>query len=146
MGNPLVDQGVLNRLVASVQWASYPQLTVTAPFLNKAGIRLALEGEATTILPTLTGTVPSPEPYQPITVTINLLKTQFLSNLYKVQMETLSFIGNGIVYPDVSTGLSPYPINNAGIMAVRELDFSGEDAGWAVSIRGYYLLNSSAWG
>jgi hypothetical protein len=34
---------------------------------------------------------------------------------------------------------------NVAIEGVRELSFSGEDAGYAVTCRGYYLINSSLW-
>lgn len=141
-GNPLVDQGTLNRIIASVSWNNFTALNVTAPFLNKAAIRLALDGESTLFLPTLTGAVTSPEPYMMITLTINLLKTQGLSAQYKAQMELNSKIGDGVVRPD-STTLPPYDIVNCAIQTVREQDYGGGDAGWAVTCRGYYQINSS---
>jgi hypothetical protein len=141
-GNPLIDQGTLNRIIASVSWTSFPSLNVTAPFLNKAAIRLALDGESTLFLPTLTGAVTSPEPYMMITATINLLKTQGLAAQYKAQMELQSKIGDGVVRPD-TTILPPYDIVNCAIQTVREMDYGGGDAGWAVTVRGYYNINSS---
>lgn len=144
MGNPLISQGSLNRLQASVVWGDFPQLNVSPSYLGKEGIRLALEGESTVFLPTMTGAVTSPEPYMMIGLSINLLKTQFLSNLYKSQMELDARIGDGTVRPDVGPGgLSPYSIVNCAIESVRELNFSGEDAGYIVTVKGYYLVNSS---
>ena len=119
MANPLVDQGVLNRLKASVVWNAFPALNVTASFLGKAGITLALEGEASVQIGTMAGIVQSPEPYIPISVVIHLLKTQALSNAYKTQMEASSLIGDGTVWPDVSTGLGSYQISNMSIQGVR---------------------------
>jgi hypothetical protein len=143
--NPLVAQGTLNRLRASVIWNDFPALNVTAPYLHKEGIRLALEGESTLLIPTMTGTVTSPEPYQMISCTINLLKTQALADLYKRQMEADSRLGSGVVRPDAST-LSPYEIVNCAIESVRELNFAGDDAGYAVSVKGYYIVNNNLWG
>lgn len=143
--NPLIDQGTLNRLRASVVWANNPSLNVTAPYLGREGIRLALEGETTTFINTMTGAVTSPEPYQVINLTINLLKTQTLASVYKTQMELSALIGDGTVYPDART-LPVYSIINCAIQSVRELSFAGEDAGWAVAVKGYYLVNSSLWG
>jgi hypothetical protein len=140
--NPLVAQGTLNRLRASVIWANFPQLNVTAPFLHKEGISLALEGDVTTYIDTMTGGVTSPEPYQRANLTLTLLKTQPLSALYKQQLELSSLLGNGTVRPDSST-LPPYALVNCAIRSVRELRFSGEDAAWAVSVGGYYLVNSN---
>lgn len=142
--NPLAPQGTLNRLVASVTWPLFPQLNVTPSFLNREGISLAFEGEATRFLPTMTGAVTSPEPYQMISLTINLLKTQGLATLYETQRQVQSLIGNGVVRPD-TVALPPYDLFNCGIMNVRELRFSGEDAGYAVSISGYIPLNSALW-
>lgn len=144
-GNPLIDQGVINRLKASVQWTDVPSLNVTAAYLDKEGIRLALEGESSTQHGTLTGVVQSPEPYLMISVTLNLLKTQSLSELYKARMEDNCLIGQGTVWPDVSTGLSPYQLQNMSIQSVAELDFSGGGPGYRVVCKGFYVINNSLW-
>jgi hypothetical protein len=144
MANPNIQLGQLNRLIASVTWNSFPQLNVSASFLNRAGIILAFEGDATRILPAMAGTVLSPEPYQMVTVTVNLLKTQSLAQAYEAQRQTSTPLGNGTIRPDATT-LAPYQLINMAIEGVRELAFSGEDAGYAVTCRGYYLINSSLW-
>lgn len=142
MANPLVDQGTLNRIKGSIVWQNFPALNVTAPFLNREGIRLALDGDATRFLPTMTGAVTSPEPYQMVTLTINLLKTQGLASQYKSQMETQTVLGDCVVRPD-TVALPPYDLINCALESVRELVFSGEDAGFSVTVRGYYSINSS---
>lgn len=147
MPNPLINQGQLNRIRGSVTWASNGSLNVTAPYLTKAGIRLALQGESTNFIPTMTGMVTSQEVYMPIECTINLVKTQSLANAYKTQMETLATIGDGTVRPDLTSGgIGSYQIINCAIKSVRELDFSGQDAGFVVLIGGYYLVNSALFG
>jgi hypothetical protein len=145
--NPLISSGTLNLTQASVSVLLFPQLNVTASFLGKGGIRLALEGETTRRIGTMTGVTTSPQVYQDCRVTINLLKTQLLSDLYKQQMETLSVIGNITVRPDVSvgTGLSPYPLTNCSIQSVREQDYSGDDAGFAVELMAVYTINATLW-
>lgn len=145
--NPLIAQGQLNLVQASVSVPGNTSLNVTASFLGRAGIRLALEGDANRRIPTMTGVANSPQVYQDCRVTINLLKTQGLSALYKLQMETLVTIGNITVRPDVSAGvgLTPYPLSNATIQSVRELDFSGDDAGWVVELMGVYVINNQLW-
>lgn len=142
--NPLYPQGVLNRLVASVTWPLFPQLNVTPSFLNREAIRLAFEGEATRTLPTLTGTVQSPEPYQMVSLTINLLKTQGLAALYEVQFALSTVLGPCVVRPD-STTLPTFDLFNVALQNVRELSFAGEDAGYAVTASGYVLRNSALW-
>ena len=145
MGNPLIDQGVLNRLRASVVWTAFPALNVTASYLDKPGIRLALEGQASMQHESLTGVVQSPEPYLPITITIALLRTQPLADLYKTQWEANSLIGTGTVWPDVSTGLSQFQLQNMSIQSVGEMTFNGQDPGMGVICRGFYVINNSLW-
>lgn len=142
MSNPLIAQGSLNRLLASVTWSQFSALNVTPSYLGKDGIRLALEGEVTTFIKTLTGQVTSQEPYQAIRLTMHLLKTQPLAALYKTQMETSALLGNGVVRPD-SSSLPAYDISNCAILSLTELNFSGADAGFAVEIGGTYYINSS---
>lgn len=142
--NPQIAQGTLNRLRGSVVYSAFPALNVTAPYLGKAGITLALEGETTEFLPTMTGVVTSQAPYQMVGLTINLLKTQGLSNLYKAQFELSSLVGDVTVRPDTTT-LGVYQLYNCALESVKELAFSGEDAGFVVSVKGYYLINSAMW-
>lgn len=144
-GNLLVDQGVLQRVRASISWVNAPELNITASFLGRDAIRLALDGETTVYLPTMTGAVTSREPYMMITVTAHLLKTQPLADAYKARWEVNANLGNGTVRPDVpaGTGIGPFDIMNCSISGIRELDFSGASADLPISFRGYYLINSS---
>lgn len=146
--NPLTAQGFLNLTQASVSIPGNTGLNVTASYLARAGIRLALEGEATRRIPSMTGVVISQQVYQDCRVTIALLKTQPLSALYKAQMETDTTLGNIVIRPDVSVGgngLTPYPLNNASIQGVREQDYSGDDAAWVIELMGVYLINANLW-
>lgn len=142
--NPLVSQGTLNRLRGSVVWDDFSSLNITAPYLGDEGIGLSLDGGATTFIPTLTGAVTSQEPYQSVTITVHLLKTQTLADQYKVQQELDSRLGNCTVRSDAKE-LSPYALKNCAIESVREMRFNGRDAGYVVTVKGYYPVNSSLW-
>jgi hypothetical protein len=141
MPNPLVDQGTLNRIRASIVFPSTPQLNVTSPYLAREGIRLALEGNATDYFGTMTGAVPSPSPYQLVTLTINLIKSQPLSNVYKAQFELNTLVGAATVRPD-SVTLGVYDLLGVVLETVREMTYAGEDPSYSVTARGYYLVNS----
>jgi hypothetical protein len=144
MANPLIAQGVLNRVRASVIWTAFPSLNITAPYLGRDGISLAPDNPVTTFLATMTGAIPSKEVYQKMTLTIHLLKPQQLADLYKQQIESDSFLGAGTVRPDVQdVGLGPFGLSNCSIENYRDLAFSGRDEGFIVSIGGYYNINSS---
>src|ERR1700742_4394296 len=96
-GNPLVDQGVLNRVRGSVVWSGFPALNVTAPYLGKDGIGIAFEGDGSattgTMTGTMTGVVQSLEPYVMVTLKIGLLRTQPLADAYKKQWELNALLG-----------------------------------------------------
>jgi hypothetical protein len=142
--NPLVSQGTLSRLRASVIWPQAPALNITSPFLDKEGISMALQGETTQYLDTMTGSVTSPQPYQMIDVTIHILKSQNLAALYKAQMELNSLLGDGVIRPDAAT-LPPYSISNSSILSVAPLLLNGTQAGFVITCKGIYQINSSLW-
>jgi len=143
-GNPLVDQGSLNRLLSTVAFDDFPELNVTPSNLAKEGVSLALEGDVTTYLPTMTGAVTSPEPYQLTTCTMHLLKSQPLVAAFQAKIRISTLLGFCEVYPDAIT-LLPYELRNCAIFSVRELNFSGVDVSWVVTVRGFYLINNSLW-
>jgi hypothetical protein len=126
-----------------VNWAAFPALNVTAPFLDKEGINLRLEGEMSMQHGTMTGLVQSPEPYVPVSVVIALLKTQGLAELYKSQFENSVLLGAGTVWPDVSTGITQFQLQNMSIQSVGDLMFNGTTPIFAVTCRGFYVLNNS---
>lgn len=144
MPNPRVNQGVLNRIRGSLILTNLPQLNVTAPYLGREGISIAFEGNVVEYFPTMSGGVTSNEPYQFVTVTCALLKTQQLSDRYKQQQESDATLGDGVVRPDAAT-LSPYQLTNLSIEGVGDLSFNGSNPVYGVRIKGYYLLNSLMW-
>lgn len=145
MPNPTVPQGTLNRVLSSISLADLPGLNITAPFVGRQGMLLSFGGGATTFIPTMTGTVTSLEPYQMATITAHLLKTQSLAAAYENQRQVNSLLGSITARGDAVT-LPPYLILNCAIENVRELNFSGEDAGYVLTIQGYYQINSSLFG
>ena len=142
MSNPQVIQGTLNRLLASVVYADFPQLNVTSSYLAKEAISLGFDGDTSLLIGTLTGAVTSPEPYIYGTATIHLLRTQNLSNEYKTQIETNTTLGSVTVYPD-TVALSAFQLNNCVLMSIQETAFDGSQAGLIIRLRGVYAINSS---
>jgi hypothetical protein len=143
MSNPQINQGTLNRLLASVVFASFQQLNVTSPFMGKEAVSLAFDGETSGLHPTLTGAVPSPEPYVFANVTIHILKTQILGAVFKAQYESNTTMGSVTVIPDTVT-LPPYQLEDCVLSGVQDLDLSGNNPGMVIKLRGIYRINSTA--
>lgn len=142
MAQPQIPQGTLNRVLGSVVWASFPALNVTAPFLGERAIEVRWDTPATTTIPTLTGVVQSPEPFQQVTLMINLLRTQGLANTYEARRVVNTLLGDCTVRSDSSV-LQVYQLTNMAIVEVAPLAFAGKDAGYEVTLKGAYPINSS---
>jgi len=142
MSNQFTPQGTLNRIRASVVISDYPILNVTSPYMGTDGVSLSFTGEQTNMLPSLTGLVTSPAPYQTAVLRMHLLRTQNLAALYKQQIELDTLVGDITVIPD-SLSLPNYEIGNCAIVEVAELPMTGRDAGFMVTIQGTYYINST---
>lgn len=143
-----IDLGSLNRLSASVTFDDFPELTVTAEVLAKQAIRLAPEGDATKFLEVLTGVVDSPEPFQLLTLTIHMVKTLSICADYFAQFQASTKLGKATVRPDLNPGqggLPPFDMYNTSLMTPREMDFSGEDPAFVVTLRGTWNVNQDLW-
>ncbi|MCO4880237.1 hypothetical protein [Paraburkholderia caribensis] len=143
-GNPRVARGTLNRLRGSVQFTDFPDLNVTASNLAKAGIAIAAQGATAELIAVMTGTVPSPEPYVQLELTINILKTQALADVFKKQWEANVVVGDLVVNTDAAT-LSKIPLVDCAITSIPEFNFAGTDPTLAVKIQGTYEINSDLW-
>lgn len=139
---PLVQQGTLNRLRASVIVTGFTNLNVTSSYLGRAGIGLTFTGDATLMIDTMTGMVTSPEPYLAVDVVVHLLRTQNLGLLWRQQMESVgSVLGNVNVVPDSSVWTT-YNFVNAAITAVNPGPQSGTDPTYMVTLRATYPVNT----
>jgi hypothetical protein len=141
-GNPLQPQGNLNRVRGSVVVPALPNLNVTSVFLGKAGIRLAFQGNATPMIDAMTGRVTSPEPYLGVMVTINLLRTLSLGQLWRAQMESTSLLGQVTVIAD-SSNWPEYDFVNCAIESVHDFPLDGTDPGYVVVVSGTYPINNN---
>jgi len=142
MANPQIQQGTLNRLLASVVYADFTQLNVTSGYLAREAISLSFDGDTSLLIGTLTGAVTSPEPYIYGTVTMHLLRTQALGEAYSQQIRTNTTLGSVTVFPDTQV-LQPFQLNNCVLMSIQETAFDGTQAGLVVRLRGVYNINST---
>ncbi|HBV2215211.1 TPA: hypothetical protein MDR63_004757 [Klebsiella quasipneumoniae] len=144
MANPLVSQGFLNRVRGALSVTDTPALNVSASYLAKDGISLRPDGPATDIIPTMTGTVGSQAPYQQVTLTVHLLKTQGLGESYRQRFLTDTSLGEIVVTPDATT-FGNTTLLNCYLVNFNELAFSGMDPAFVVTISGYMVTNDNMW-
>lgn len=144
MPNPLVSQGFLNRVRGSFTVTDNPALNVSAYYLGREGISLRPDTAATDIIPTMTGTVGSQSPYQQVTATVHLLKTQSLGTSYQKQFATDTALGEVVITPDATT-FGNYTLLNCYLVNFNEMGFNGSDAGYVVTISGYITTNDNSW-
>lgn len=144
IGNPLVAQGVLNRVRGTLSVTDSPQLTVTASYLGKEGISLRPVGVATDVIPTMAGTVGSQVPYQQVEVTLHLLRTQSMGDSWRARMQSDTSLGETVLTPDSAT-FSDFTIYNTFITNFQEFGVAGMDAGFVLTLSGYIIVNNNMW-
>jgi hypothetical protein len=140
--NPLLQLGSISRLRGSLLIPSLPQLNITAPFLGRAGIRLAVEGDITQMLAQMVGMVQSQEVYLPASITAAIVKTTPLANLYKRQWESDANLGD-VTFTSDASQLDVFDFSNCSIEGFGGIDASGGEATYTLSIKGTYYVNSN---
>ena len=114
------------------------------PISEKRGLACGQTRPQRIFLPTLTGTVGSQAPYQQVTLTIHLLKTQGLGASYQKQFATDTALGEVVVTPDATT-FGNYTVLNCYLVNFNELQLNGMDAGYVVTLSGYLITNDKMW-
>lgn len=148
MPTPQIPLGSLNRLVASVSFASLPALNVTPPYLTRRAIRFTPNMDMTTFINVLTGMVTSPEPYIGVDLLINLNRTLALAAAWQAQYLATTLLGSCTVRPDIAPsqgGVQPFELVNVGIMRLGDLGMDGEDPVMPISLRGTMYINNNLW-
>ena len=143
-GNPLVPQGLLNRVRGSVVFPAFSTLNVTAPYLAVEGISLDIDEDGTEQLKTITGIVNSPAAYVLATATIHILKTQALGESWAQQFQSNSQIGRMVIHTD-SSALSQYRIHNCSLLKPQPGAMNGTNPSLILTIRGTYNVNDYIW-
>lgn len=144
MPNPLVQQGLLNRILTSVVVAGFPQLSVTASNMTKSLASLEFDDDGVDQIGTATGIVNSPKPYVMATVMLNILRSQTVAAAYLAQWQLNAFLGTVNVFSD-STTFPAISLAQCSIMRPDPGTFDGQDPTVKVTLKGIYYINSSLW-
>lgn len=137
-----VIQGTINRLRGSIGFADVPDLNIVAAYMGKEMITISPQGDVTGVIPSATGIVTSPEPYQIVEFSAHVLRTNGLGDRFKKRMELNSVLGDAVVRQDTAA-MSDYRFSNVSIKSVDPIKLNGEDAGWMIHFVGSYQINSA---
>ena len=143
-GNPLVPQGLLNRVRGSVVFPAFSTLNVTAPYLAADGISIGIDEDGTEQLKTITGVVNSPAAFVLATATIHVLKTQALGEAWAQQFQSNGQIGRMVIHTDTAA-LSQYRVHNCSILKSEPGAMNGTNPTLILTIRGTYNVNNYIW-
>jgi len=143
-GNPLINQGTLNRLKGAIIVPNNTTLNVTSSYLGKTGIKLSFQGEATIEIDTMTGVVKSPEPYIKWQAEFDALKTNGFGQIWRNQLEINTLLGDITIVPDTSS-MNNFNLSNGSILSIGDLPFDGSSSAYSVTISGVYYINSAMW-
>lgn len=143
-GNPLVNQGFLNRVRATVTVTESPDLNVGASYLAREGFSMRPIGPATDVLPTMAGTVHSQVPYQQVEVTIHMLRTQSLAAAWQNRLRKNTSLGEVVVTPDTNT-MEDFTVLNTALTNFQEMPLNGTDPSFVVTLSGYIIVNNDMW-
>lgn len=140
--NPLPVLGPINRIRATLTFPNFPQLNVSAAFLTQTGIRMAINGQTTNMIPAMVSQVQSQNVYLPALVQFSLVKSCALATLWKRQMESNSDLGPCTVRMDAAA-IDVYDLVNCAVQELGGIDASGQSADYPLSVAGTYYINSN---
>lgn len=140
--NPLLQLGFISRLKGTVQFNDNPTFNITAPYMGRAGVRLALEGDFTQLLQQMVGVVQSQEVYLPATITVRLVKTTPLANQFKRRWESDSNMGS-ITFRSDAGNMDPFDFSNCAIATMPGMSADGTEGDFELHLKGSYYVNSN---
>jgi len=143
MPNPLIPQGVINRVRASIDFPSFPSLRVSASYLGKEGMSISFSALGEPI-PTMTGVATSPQPYAMATITVHLVRCQALASLFRTQIEASTYVSAAKLYTDTSV-LGDFTLRDVQITAIEPVSLNGSNADFNLTLTGVYDINSDMW-
>ena len=141
---PNVNQGILNRVQASIILPSYPALNITSDYMSKSFVTVAFTERFVDQPETATGLVQSPKPYVVTTATVGLLRSQALSGTYLSTVKKYALVGRVVVYPDADT----FPVIRIRECSIVDLDpntYDGQDPTVKVTFQGKVDVNENIW-
>lgn len=142
--NPLITQGTLNRVRASVVVPSYSSLNIISSFMGKGFVTVTFDGNFSELIATGTGGVSSPEPYIFCNVEVDLLRSQSLASDWLTQGQATSNLGDVHIHSDTSA-FDAVQISETQIINIDPGAFDGMNPVVRLHLRGIFYINNNLW-
>lgn len=142
--NSLVANGILNRVLTHITFASYPALNIGAQNMGSTYAHLNFEGDFTQQPEVAVGVVNSPEPFVMASISTQILRTQPLGAAWLSQVSLYTVLGVVNVYPD-SPAFPNITISDVVVRTFNTEAFDGRNPAIDLVLRGVYYPNNSLW-
>lgn len=143
MPAPLVPQGNLNKVRASIVVSGNNALSINSSFLGKDMIDVQL-GDSSELIGTATGAVVSPNPYAMATISVHLLKTNGAANRWLTQAKSDCNIGQVSVHSDTSA-FDSIEVEQCILKNINPGKLNGTEPTLVLMLEGVVPLNSTLW-
>ncbi len=143
--NPMVPQGTLNRVRASVIVPNYSSLNINSSHMSKKFVTVTFDEDFADQPETAVGIVNSPKPYVMATVNVGILRTQALAASWLAQAQQDTQIGRVIVHSDTNA-FPQIHVHNCSLLKSEPGPYDGMDPTVDLTIRGVFYPNNYVWG
>ncbi|UMM63160.1 hypothetical protein [Aristophania vespae] len=142
--NKMNPQGSLNCIRGSIIIDSHSDLNVTSDYLTVEGIQIIPTDEAAKLISTNTGVVVTQAPFLPVTVTLNLVRSQALANNWYKQIKKNCSIGNVRIVNDSPTR-DDISLTNCIITTPGLESLATSQVKLSIEIKGKMNINNDIW-
>jgi hypothetical protein len=144
IGNPQVSQGTLNRIRTHVVPVSFPNLQITASYMGKDMAEITFDDVFVDQEPTGTWFVNSPRPFVMGTLSVTVLRSQSLGNLWLAQIQLNAQIGDVATYAD-SAPFQTITLGDCSVTGFAPGKYDGGDPGVKLTLKGGLYVNGQLW-
>ena len=137
--------GNLNKAIVAIRFSQFPQLNITADALDEGMLSVSTQGEITSMLPTATGMIGSPNPYIAHAISFKVVKTNPLAQQLKNQIRLSSILGDLEITADAST-LDRETYFNSFVQTYDTWTYNGKEPAIGFTIMCYEAINNSMYG
>ena len=137
--------GSLNRLLVELIVTNNPALSIQRYAMGRSNLDINKLDPANIRIDANTGSVNSPQPYQKMQLTINILKTTGgAAQAWEEQVQKSALVGDVVAYTD-SAIYGPFTLRNCSVDNIQPGMMDGNTATVVLTLTGDYVINNDQW-